>query len=71
MPLPGPGAQQLAVYIGWLPHGIRGGSRRRLFLRDPSMALPFALSHIDAVCATVGWVAAVFGGLKPPVMAIV
>jgi chromate transporter len=71
MLLPGPEAQQLAVYIGWLLHNIRGGIVAGAFFVIPSMFILFALSYIYVAFGTIAWVAAVFAGLKAAVMAIV
>jgi len=71
MLLPGPEAQQLAVYIGWLLHDIRGGIVAGAFFVIPSMFILFALSYIYVAFGTIAWVASVFDGLKAAVMAIV
>jgi chromate transporter len=71
MLLPGPEAQQLATYIGWLLHKIPGGIIAGAFFVIPSMFVLFALSYIYVVHGNVAWVAAIFNGLKPAVMAVV
>jgi chromate transporter len=71
MLLPGPEAQQLAVYIGWLLHNIRGGVAAGALFVIPSMFILFALSYIYVAFGTIAWVASVFDGLKAAVMAIV
>lgn len=71
MLLPGPEAQQLAVYIGWLLHNIRGGIVAGALFVIPSMFILFALSYVYAAYGKLGWVAAIFDGLKAAVMAIV
>jgi chromate transporter len=71
MLLPGPEAQQLAVYIGWMLHNIRGGIVAGAFFVIPSMFILFALSYIYVAFGTIAWVASVFDGLKAAVMAIV
>jgi chromate transporter len=71
MLLPGPEAQQLAVYIGWLLHKIRGGIVAGAFFVLPSMFVLFALSYIYVAHGDVTWVASIFSGLKPAVMAVV
>jgi chromate transporter len=71
MLLPGPEAQQLAVYIGWLLHGIRGGIIAGALFVIPSMFILFGLSYVYAAYGRLGWVAAVFDGLKAAVAAIV
>ncbi len=71
MLLPGPEAQQLATYIGWLLHRLPGGIVAGAFFVIPSIFILFALSYTYAVYGTVPWVAAVFSGLKAAIMAIV
>jgi chromate transporter len=71
MLLPGPEAQQLAVYIGWLLHSIRGGIVAGAFFVIPSMFILFGLSYVYVVFGKVVWVASIFSGLKAAVMAIV
>ena len=71
MLLPGPEAQQLAVYIGWLLHKIPGGILAGLLFLLPSMFILFALSYTYAALGDISWIAALFGGLKAAVMAIV
>ena len=71
MLLPGPEAQQLAVYIGWLLHRLPGGIVAGAFFVIPSIFILFALSYIYAAFGTIPWVASVFSGLKAAIMAIV
>jgi len=71
MLLPGPEAQQLAVYIGWLLHRIPGGVLAGALFVIPSMFILFALSYTYAAFGTINWVAAIFEGLKAAIMAIV
>jgi chromate transporter len=71
MLLPGPEAQQLATYIGWLLHRLPGGIVAGAFFVIPSIFILFALSYIYAAYGTVPWVASVFMGLKAAIMAIV
>src|SRR6059036_1122108 len=71
MLLPGPEAQQLAVYVGWLLHGTWGGIVAGAFFVIPSIFILLALSWIYAAQGNVPWIAAIFFGLKPAVMAIV
>lgn len=71
MLLPGPEAQQLAIYIGWLLHKTWGGIVAGVLFVMPSMFLLWALSFIYAAYGNVPWIAAIFYGLKPAVMAIV
>ena len=71
MLLPGPEAQQLAIYIGWLMHRTAGGIMAGgLFVLPGAVAL-MALSIIYAAWGHVGLVAAAFFGLKAAVLAIV
>ena len=71
MLLPGPEAQQLATYIGWLLHKIPGGVVAGAFFVIPSMFVLFALSYVYVAYGEVSWVASIFSGLKPAVLAIV
>ena len=71
MLLPGPEAQQLAIYIGWLLHKIRGGIVAGVLFVLPSIFILWALSFVYVAFGNVPWVAAVFYGLKPAVLAIV
>ena len=71
MLLPGPEAQQLAVYIGWLLHRLPGGIVAGAFFVIPSIFILFVLSYVYAAYGTVPWVASVFNGLKAAIMAIV
>lgn len=69
--LPGPEAQQLAVYIGWLLHGTRGGLVAGIAFVLPSVFILLALSWIYVAWGSVPLVAALFYGLKPAVVAVV
>lgn len=71
MLLPGPEAQQLAIYIGWLLHRIRGGIVAGALFVFPSIFILWALSYVYVAYGNVSWVAAIFYGLKPAVLAIV
>lgn len=71
MLLPGPEAQQLAIYIGWLLHGIKGGMVSGLFFILPSIFILWGLSWLYASYGHVPAVEAFFYGLKPAVAAIV
>ncbi len=71
MILPGPEAQQLATYLGWLLHGTRGGLVAGILFVLPSALLLFALSWLYVCHADIRWVAAVFDGLKPAVLALI
>ena len=71
MLLPGPEAQQLATYIGWLMHRTRGGLMAGLLFILPGVVSIMALElHLRAY-GNVGFVAALFFGLKAAVLAIV
>ena len=71
MLLPGPEAQQLATYIGWLLHKTRGGIVAGAFFVIPSIFILWGLSFVYAAYGKLPWIAAIFYGLKPAVMAIV
>ncbi|MFD2246295.1 chromate efflux transporter [Pontibacter ruber] len=71
MLLPGPEAQQLATYIGWLLHGVRGGLVAGILFVLPSVFILLGLSMVYVTYGTIPWVAALFYGLKPAVVAIV
>ena len=71
MLLPGPEAQQLATYIGWLMHRTRGGIIAGGLFILPGVIAIMALSYIYAAFGNVGFVAALFFGLKAAVLAIV
>ncbi|AYG61671.1 chromate efflux transporter [Rhizobium jaguaris] len=69
--LPGPEAQQLAIYIGWLLHKTRGGLVAGTLFVLPGVVAIMALSWIYAIFGSVGWVQALFFGLKAAVLVIV
>lgn len=71
MLLPGPEAQQLAAYIGWLLHKIPGGVVAGALFVLPSIFILFALSYTYTALGSISWVAAMFDGLKAAVMAVV
>ncbi len=71
MLLPGPEAQQLATYVGWLLHRTWGGIVAGAFFVIPSIFILLFLSWIYAAYGNVPLVAAAFYGLKPAVTAIV
>lgn len=71
MILPGPEAQQLAIYIGWLLHGTWGGLAAGVLFVLPSMFILLGLSLVYVTFGNVPWVYALFDGLKPAVIAIV
>lgn len=71
MLLPGPEAQQLAIYIGWLLHRTWGGIVAGAFFVIPSVFVLLVLSYIYAAHGNVPAVAGVLSGFKPVVVAIV
>jgi chromate transporter len=71
MLLPGPEAQQLATYIGWLMHRTAGGVIAGVLFILPGAISIMALSIIYALYGKVGFVAALFFGLKAAVLAVV
>jgi chromate transporter len=71
MLLPGPEAHQLAVYIGWLMHRIRGGILSGTLFVMPGLISLGILSWVYAAYGQIGLVAAAFFGLKAAVLAIV
>src|SRR4029450_3938834 len=70
MLLPGPEAQQLAIYIGWLWHKTRGGIVAGALFVIPSIFILWALSYVYVAYGHVPSIAAAFYGLKPAVLAI-
>ncbi len=71
MVLPGPEAQQLATYIGWLLHGVRGGVVAGVLFVLPSLFMLIALSWLYIAYGQTSLVAGLFYGIKPAVTAIV
>lgn len=71
MLLPGPEAQQLSVYIGWLLHGRWGGIVAGTLFVLPGAVLLWLLSWVAVTQGQVPWVAAVFHGLKAAVLGLV
>jgi chromate transporter len=71
MVLPGPEAQQLATYIGWLLHGTRGGIAAGALFVLPSLVILIALSWLYVRYGDVPVVAGILYGVKPAVVAIV
>jgi chromate transporter len=71
MLLPGPEAQQLAIYIGWLLHKVKGGLVAGILFVLPGALAIMALSWVYTLYGSVGAVAASFFGLKAAVLAIV
>lgn len=71
MLLPGPEAQQLATYLGWLLHGARGGLVAGCLFILPGFISIFVLSVLYAEFQDTPLIAGLFYGLKPAVMAVV
>ena len=71
MVLPGPEAQQLATYVGWLLHGTRGGIVAGVLFVLPSLFILVALSWLYMRYGDVPVVNAILDGIKPAVVAIV
>jgi chromate transporter len=71
MLLPGPEAQQLAIYIGWLLHRTKGGIVAGVFFVLPSIFILMTLSYIYAAYGNIPAVTGVLSGFKPVVVAIV
>ncbi|MGN6830142.1 chromate efflux transporter [Paucibacter sp. M5-1] len=71
MLLPGPEAQQLATYIGWLMHRTRGGLVAGALFVLPSLFILIALSWIYIAFGEMPLVAGLFYGIKPAVTALV
>ena len=71
MVLPGPEAQQLATYIGWLMHGVWGGITAGVLFVLPSLFILIGLTWAYLSFADVTAVAGILYGIKPAVTAIV
>jgi chromate transporter len=71
MMLPGPEAQQLATYIGWLMHRTAGGIVAGTLFVLPSLLILIALSWVYIAFGDIPLVAGLFYGIKPAVTAIV
>jgi chromate transporter len=71
MLLPGPEAQQLATYIGWLLHGTRGGIIAGTLFVLPGFLVILALSLVYSIWQGSALLAALFFGLKAAVLAVV
>ncbi|MAT66583.1 MAG: chromate transporter [Gammaproteobacteria bacterium] len=71
MVLPGPEAQQLATYIGWLMHGTLGGIMAGTLFVLPSLAILMGLTWVYLVYGDTALVAGILYGIKPAVTAIV
>ncbi len=71
MLLPGPEAQQLATYIGWKLHGLKGGAVAGILFVLPGALCLYGLAWLAAAHGDTALVAAIFAGLKPVVVALV
>ncbi len=71
MVLPGPEAQQLATYIGWLMHGVWGGIAAGVLFVLPSLFILIGLTWVYLVYGDVTAVEGILYGIKPAVTAIV
>lgn len=71
MLLPGPEAMQLATYIGWRLHGLRGGLVAGLLFVLPGAAVMLALSALYSVFGKIAFVENLFWGVKAAVLVIV
>jgi chromate transporter len=69
--LPGPEAQQLATWIGWRMHGVKGGLAAGLLFIVPGVLVMTGLSLLYAMATGLGWFGALFLGIKSAVLAIV
>ncbi|HEX6373166.1 MAG TPA: chromate efflux transporter [Longimicrobium sp.] len=71
MLLPGPEAQQLATYVGWMMHGVRGGLAAGILFILPGFFILSVLSALYAAFQETAVVAALFFGLKAAIIAVV
>ncbi len=71
MLLPGPEAQQLVAYSGWKFHGLRGGLTAGLLFILPGVVSLWLLSWLYVAFHNVGWISALFFGVKAAVLAVV
>jgi len=69
--LPGPEAQQLAIYVGWLLHRAKGGVLAGVAFVLPSFFLILGLSWAYAAHGSIDWVAGIFAGLSAGVVGLV
>ncbi len=68
--LPGPGSLQMAVYLGWLLHGLRGGLAAGLAFVLPSLLFMAALCTIYVTAGAAPWVTSLFHAVRPAVVAV-
>ncbi len=71
MLLPGPEAQQLSVYVGWILHGVRGGLAAGLLFVLPGALAMLALSILYVQARGLGWFEALFLGVKAAVLIVI
>ncbi len=71
MLLPGPEAQQLAIYCGWLLHRTRGGLAAGLLFVLPSACILWGLSYVYVLHGEALWLAGILKGLQPAVAGVV
>src|SRR5690349_14135581 len=71
MLLPGPEAQQLSIYVGWLLHKVKGGIVAGIAFVLPAFFLMLGLSYVFVVYGDVPWVSGIFEGLSAAVVGIV
>src|SRR6516164_4628776 len=71
MLLPGPEAHELAIYIGWLLHRVKGGIVAGVLFVLPGLVALTVLSLVYVTFGNIGWVQALFFGLKAAVLAVV
>ena len=69
--LPGPEATQLAIYLGWLLHGVAGGLIAGVLFLLPSVLMLLSLATIYALWGHLPLLASLFWALKPAVLALV
>ena len=71
MILPGPEAQQLVTYIGWLMHGVRGGVIAGILFILPSLVILIGLTWLYLAFGETAIVMGIFAAIKPVVVAII
>lgn len=69
--LPGPEAMQLAAYLGWLIHGVRGAVVAGTCFVLPGFLVMLGLAALYAANGSIGWVAAMVAGLQAAVVVVV
>jgi chromate transporter len=71
MLLPGPEAQQLAIYVGWLLNGTAGGIAAGVLFVLPAAVMMLGLAYVYAAHGDLTWVTAIFDGLSAAVVGLV